>query len=195
MRSNQKKAVKNMAVKISLAGDLGSGKSTVGKLLAEKFGAQMYSTGTIQRELAAKMNMTTLELNKYSETHPEVDDMIDDGLRALNEKDVSVVIDSRMAWHFVPSSFSVYMSADPAVAAARIMNAGRESEPFESLDEAVRSIAERRQSEQARYMHLYGVDIKDLKNYDFVIDTSDISPETVAGRIAEAYLKSGKAAK
>ena len=97
MRSNQKKAVKNMAVKISLAGDLGSGKSTVGKLLAEKFGAQMYSTGTIQRELAAKMNMTTLELNKYSETHPEVDDMIDDGLRALNEKDVSVVIDSRMA--------------------------------------------------------------------------------------------------
>ena len=195
MRSNQKKAVKNMAVKISLAGDLGSGKSTVGKLLAEKFSAQMYSTGTIQRELAAKMNMTTLELNKYSETHPEVDDMIDDGLRALNEKDVSVVIDSRMAWHFVPSSFSVYMSADPAVAAARIMNAGRESEPFESLDEAVRSIAERRQSEQARYMHLYGVDIKDLKNYDFVIDTSDISPETVAGRIAEAYLKSGKAAK
>lgn len=195
MRSNQKKAVKNMAVKISLAGDLGSGKSTVGKLLAEKFGAQMYSTGTIQRELAAKMNMTTLELNKYSETHPEVDDMIDDGLRALNEKDVSVVIDSRMAWHFVPSSFSVYMSADPAVAAARIMNAGRESEPFESLDEAVRSIAERRQSEQARYMHLYGVDIKDLKNYDFVIDTSDISPKTVAGRIAEAYLKSGKAAK
>ena len=195
MRSNQKKAVKNMAVKISLAGDLGSGKSTVGKLLAEKFGAQMYSTGTIQRELAAKMNMTTLELNKYSETHPEVDDMIDDGLRALNEKDVSVVIDSRMAWHFVPSSFSVYMSADPAVAAARIMNAGRESEPFESLDEAVRSIAERRQSEQARYMHLYGVDIKDLKNYDFVIDTSDISPETVAGRIAEAYQKSGKAAK
>ena len=195
MRSNQKKAVKNMAVKISLAGDLGSGKSTVGKLLAEKFGAQMYSTGTIQRELAAKMNMTTLELNKYSETHPEVDDMIDDGLRALNEKDVSVVIDSRMAWHFVPSSFSVYMSADPAVAAARIMNAGRESEPFKSLDEAVRSIAERRQSEQARYMHLYGVDIKDLKNYDFVIDTSDISPKTVAGRIAEAYLKSGKAAK
>ena len=195
MRSNQKKAVKNMAVKISLAGDLGSGKSTVGKLLAEKFDAQMYSTGTIQRELAAKMNMTTLELNKYSETHPEVDDMIDDGLRALNEKDVSVVIDSRMAWHFVPSSFSVYMSADPAVAAARIMNAGRESEPFKSLDEAVRSIAERRQSEQARYMHLYGVDIKDLKNYDFVIDTSDISPETVAGRIAEAYLKSGKAAK
>ena len=65
-------------IKISLAGDLGSGKSTVGRLLAEKFGAQMYSTGTIQRELAEKMGMTTLELNKYSETHPEIDNMIDE---------------------------------------------------------------------------------------------------------------------
>ena len=184
-----------MNIKISLAGDLGSGKSTVGKLLAKEFGAECYSTGTIQRAIATEMGMTTLELNRYMETHPEIDGRIDDGLRALEHEPKDLIIDSRMAWHFVPSSFSVYMSADPAVAAARIMNAGRESEPFESLDEAVRSIAERRQSEQARYMHLYGVDIKDLKNYDFVIDTSDISPETVAGRIAEAYLKSGKAAK
>lgn len=179
-------------IKISLAGDLGSGKSTVGRLLAEKFGAQMYSTGTIQRELAEKKGMTTLELNKYSETHPEIDGMIDDGLRTLNERKISVVIDSRMAWHFVPSSFSVYMSADPAVAAARIMNAGRSSEPFSGIDEAIRSIAARRKSEQARYMQLYGVDIMDMKNYDFVIDTSEIPPELVAERIAAAYEKSGK---
>ena len=184
-----------MSFKISLAGDLGSGKSTVGKILSRKLGAEVYSTGTIQRQIATEMGMTTLQLNQYMETHPEIDGKIDDGLRALEHSEKNLIIDSRMAWHFVPSSFSVYMSADPAVAAARIMNAGRESEPFKSLDEAVRSIAERRQSEQARYMHLYGVDIKDLKNYDFVIDTSDISPETVAGRIAEAYLKSGKAAK
>ena len=179
-------------IKISLAGDLGSGKSTVGRLLAEKFGAQMYSTGTIQRELAEKMGMTTLELNKYSETHPEIDGMIDDGLRTLNERKISVVIDSRMAWHFVPSSFSVYMSAAPAVAAARIMYAGRSSEPFSGIDEAIRSIAARRKSEQARYMQLYGVDIMDMKNYDFVIDTSEIPPELVAERIAAAYEKSGK---
>ena len=181
-------------IKISLAGDLGSGKSTVGRLLAEKLGAEMYSTGTIQREIATKMGMTTLELNKYSETHPEIDNMIDDGLRALNEREISVVIDSRMAWHFVPSSFSVYMSADPKIAAARIMNAGRESEPFASEEEAVRSISERRKSEQARYMQLYGVDIKDLRNYDFATDTPAIPPETVAARIIEAYGKSGKGA-
>ena len=124
------------SVKISLAGDLGSGKSTVGKLLAARFGAEVYSTGTIQRAIALEMGMTTLQLNQYMETHPEIDGKIDDGLRALEGTEKNLVIDSRMAWHFVPSSFSVYMAADPYVSAARIMNAGRESEPFASVEEA-----------------------------------------------------------
>lgn len=175
-------------VKISLAGDLGSGKSTVGRILAEKFGAEIYSTGTIQRQIAESMGMTTLELNKYSETHPEIDQMIDDGLRALNGQDLSVIIDSRMAWHFVPSSFSVYMTADAVVSARRIMEAGRSSEPFSSLDEAVRSVRSRRKSEMYRYAAFYDVNIKDLENYDFVIDTSFASPERVAQEIASHYL-------
>ena len=43
-------------------------------------------------------------------------------------------------------------------------------------------------------MQHYGVDIMDIRNYDFVIDTSAIPPETVAARIIEAYGKSGKGA-
>ena len=174
-------------IKISLAGDLGSGKTTVGKLLAARLGAQIYSTGTIQRKIATEMGMTTLELNKYSETHPEIDDRIDDGLRALDKEETDVIIDSRMAWHFVPASFAVYMAADPVVSAKRIMNAGRESEPFSSLEEAVRSVGERRKSEMLRYEKLYGVNIKDLENYDYVIDTSFVSPETVAEHIAAHF--------
>ena len=63
----------NKSVKISLAGDLGSGKSTVGAILAEKLHAAVYSTGTIQRKIAEEMGMTTLQLNQYMETHPEID--------------------------------------------------------------------------------------------------------------------------
>ena len=174
---------------IALTGGIGSGKSTVGRILSEKLGAEVYSTGTIQRAIAAEMGMTTLELNKYSETHPEIDDKIDDGLRALNQKAADVIIDSRMAWHFVPDSFAVYMAADPAVSAARIMNAGRESEPFSNLEEAIRSIAARRQSEMQRYFQLYGVNIKDLENYDYVVDTSFVAPETVAEHILAHYQK------
>ena len=153
-----------MNIKISLAGDLGSGKSTVGKILAEEYGAQLYSTGTIQRKIATEMGMTTLQLNQYMETHPEIDGKIDDGLRALEKEPLDLIIDSRMAWHFVPSSFSVYMMADAYISAERIMNAGRESEPFASVEEAVRSVSDRRKSEMLRYSHLYGVNIKDMEN-------------------------------
>ena len=85
-------------IKISLAGDLGSGKSTVGKILAAEFHAELYSTGTIQRKIATEMGMTTLQLNQYMETHPEIDGKIDDGLRALENEPKNLIIDSRMAW-------------------------------------------------------------------------------------------------
>lgn len=175
------------SVKISLAGDLGSGKSTVGKILAERENLEFYSTGTIQRNIALKYGMTTFELNKYMETHPEIDDEIDNGLKELEKTDKNLVIDSRMAWHFVPSAFSVYMTTDIYVSAKRIMNAKRDSEPFASVEEAVESLKARRASESKRYLELYGVDIKDMNNYRLVIDTSNITPEEVADTILHYY--------
>ena len=133
--------------------------------------------------------MTTLQLNQYMETHPEIDGKIDDGLRALEGEDADLIIDSRMAWHFVPSSFAVYMAADAYVSAERILKAGRSSEPFSSVEEAVRSVADRRASEMRRYSQLYGVNIKDLENYDYVVDTSFVAPETVAEHILAHYQK------
>ena len=46
--------------KISIAGDLGSGKSTIAKKLTKKFGCRQYSTGDIQREIAKKLKMSVV---------------------------------------------------------------------------------------------------------------------------------------
>ena len=43
-----------MKDKISLAGDLGSGKSTVSKIIIDRLGAEYYSTGAIVRSVAEK---------------------------------------------------------------------------------------------------------------------------------------------
>ena len=51
--------------KVSLAGDLGSGKSTVGAILKERFYADVVSVGKIQREMAEKLGMNTKEFNIY----------------------------------------------------------------------------------------------------------------------------------
>ena len=63
---------------ITITGNLGSGKSTVGKLLSEKYGFEIYSTGKVQRELAKQMNLSTLELNQLMMSDRKYDHMIDD---------------------------------------------------------------------------------------------------------------------
>lgn len=172
-----------MSSKISLAGDLGSGKSTVSDILVERLHAEYYSTGKKVRSIAERMGMTVVELNKYMEDHPEIDNEIDDGLVRLADEPGSWIIDSRMAWHFTGGTFKVYLSTDIETSALRIMNANRLGEHSATLEQTVASTRERRLSEQKRYMTQYNVDIKDLSNYDLVVDTTNASPEEVAGII------------
>ncbi len=169
-----------MQDKISLAGDLGSGKSTVAKILIERLGAEYYSTGAIVRKIAEKHGMSVVELNVYMETHPEIDHEIDDGLKELSDSDKFLIIDSRMAWHFTKGTFKVYLSCDPETSALRIMNANRVGEHSATLEETVKDTKMRRESEKKRYMLQYGVDIKNLMNYSLVIDTAHASPEEIA---------------
>ena len=177
-----------MVDKISLAGDLGSGKSTVSEILIKKLGAEYYSTGKIVRSIAEGRGMSVTELNVYMETHPEIDHEIDDGLRALSSVDKLLIIDSRMAWHFTEGTFKVYLSLDIETSAYRIMNANRQGEHATTLDETIDMTRARRESEKKRYMTQYGVDIKDLTNYDLVIDTSHVNPDEVADRIISGFM-------
>ena len=176
-----------MHEKISLAGDLGSGKSTVAKILTERLGMEYYSTGTICRAVAARHNMTVVEMNQYMETHPELDHEIDDGLKALSDDDRPLLIDSRMAWHFVRGTFRVYLTTEIAVSAARIFGAGRAEEHFATVEETEQQIRTRRESEKMRYMKFYGVNNKDLLNYDLVLDTTYASPDEIADCLCEAF--------
>lgn len=176
-----------MTDKISLAGDLGSGKSTVSNILIEELSAEYYSTGAIVRSVAEKRGMTVVELNKYMETHPELDHEIDDGLARLSEVDKLLIIDSRMAWHFTKGTFKVYLSTDTETSALRIMGANRVGEHAESLEATVRETRARRESEKKRYLEQYGVDIKDLTNYSLVVDTTVATPAEVAECIIQGF--------
>ncbi len=174
--------------KISLAGDLGSGKSTVSAILIERLGAEYYSTGAIVRRIAESHGMTVVELNKYMETHPEIDHEIDDGLVALSEVDKPLIIDSRMAWHFTRGTFKVYLSTDIETSALRIMGANRSGEHAATLEQTVADTRARRESEKKRYLEQYGVHIKDLTNYTLIVDTTIATPTEVADCIEAAFL-------
>jgi len=176
-----------MTEKISLAGDLGSGKSTVADILIKRLGAEYYCTGAIVRSIAEKRGMTVTELNKYMETHPEIDHEIDDGIAELSDMDKFLIIDSRMAWHFTRGTFKVYLSCDIETSALRIMNANRRGEHSATLEETIEATRTRRESEKKRYLEQYGVNIKDLSNYSLIVDTSNATPEEVAECIITAF--------
>ncbi len=169
-----------MELKISLTGDLGSGKSTVSDLIVRLTGAEYYSTGRICRAIADKHGIDVVAMNRYMETHPEIDKEIDDGIAALSDVDRKMIIDSRMAWHFVRDTFRLYLSVDPDVSAARIFAAGRSTENFSTVEETAKKIAERKESEKRRYLDLYHVDYTDLSNYSLVVDTTYATPTEVA---------------
>lgn len=175
--------------KISLAGDLGSGKSTVGKLLTQKFGLETVSIGKIHRQMASEYGMDVTEFNVYMESHPEIDNELDARLKEYELKNGNFLFDSRMAFHFVPSSFSVYMKVDAEIAGRRIFSENRSNEKYESVETAVQKLIERRASESLRYSKFYGVDITDMSNYDFVIDTSSLSPQQVFEKISAEFEK------
>jgi cytidylate kinase len=155
--------------------------------LCEKLKYDYIYTGKIQRGIAERYNMTTLELNKYSETHPEIDGEIDATFKSLNNAS-RLSVDSRMAWFFIPDSFKVFLKTGVEVAAERISaDNQRKNEKYLSKEEAIKNIIARKTSENKRYLELYGADCSDSTNFDLVIDTSHITPEQVAEKLIGEY--------
>jgi cytidylate kinase len=178
---------------ITITGKLGSGKSTVAKKLVEQYGFEIFSTGAILRAAAAERGMDVLELNKELsaklDSDRSMDDLIDNTtIRvAAERKDDKLIFDSRMAWHFVPDSFKVFVTVAPRVAAERVMKDPRPGEPAEDVDELCAELVERSKVEQARFQALYGVDYYDYNNYNLVVDSSNRTPDEIVSIIWEGF--------
>ena len=100
---------------VTLSGDIGGGKSSVARILTEALGFQLISAGGLQREIAASMGLTTLQLNELSADDRSVDDKIDSRTQWLGENSDRIIVDSRLAWHFIPGAYKVFLSVDPAI--------------------------------------------------------------------------------
>lgn len=173
---------------ITITGNLGSGKSTIARLLSEKYNFEVYSTGKVQRELAKQMNLSTLELNQLMMSDRKYDHMIDDETARISRenKDKNIIFDSRLAWHFVEHSFKVFVSVSLDIAAERIMNDQRGSvEKYSSVEEAKQLLAERAKTESLRYKDIYNLNYMDFSNYNLIIDSTYCDPDTIADIIME----------
>ena len=181
---------------ITIAGKLGSGKSTTAKGVAKELSYTHYSTGDIFRSIAAERGLTITELNTQAENEPSIDHEVDNRTAKLGEEESDVVMDSRIAFHFVPESFKVFLDIDNRVAAERIFASIQDNDPTratehqaENLDDFTADMNTRVASEKKRYLDLYGIHHQDHDNFDLVIDTGNANndPETVIAKVVEAY--------
>jgi len=172
---------------ISIGGNHGSGKSMLAKRLATTLGWPRYYMGGLRREAATKRGLTLAEYNKLGEDDPSTDLEVDEYQKKLGETEDNFIIEGRTSWHFIPKSLKLYLDVSDEEGAKRIFLANRlgEDKLMETLEDVLRSVKTRKTSDKKRYLKFFNIDTYDLKNYDHIIDTTNISPEEVFN---QAYL-------
>lgn len=177
---------------ITISGRPGSGKSTAAKAIAAVLGYQHFSSGDLFRAIARERGIDVLQANLSAEENAEIDHLVDGRLRDIGANENQVVIDSRMAWHWMPFSFKVFLDLDLAVAAQRILASLDEKRlqaehiPTDPTDYA-QSLQHRLASESRRYMALYQADPYDLSHYDLVVDTAANDADQTIKLILDRY--------
>lgn len=176
---------------ITISGDAGSGKNTVGQILSKKLRMKLYCMGDVKRRMAEEKGMTLSEFNKLEEKEDFTDKEVDSYQENLGKKEDNFIIIGRTSFHFIQFSKKIYLAVDPKTGAERIFNdKSRTTENYSSLEEAVKKIEERKQSDIRRYKKYYNLDnVYSHGHYGLVVDTSRLTPEQVAGKIIKFVRK------
>ena len=174
---------------ISISGDLGSGKSTVAQIIAKQLNLKHYSSGDLFRHIAKEKGVTMEQLLKIGEQSDALDIEIDKYVEELGQTEDNFIIDSRLAWHFIPHSFKVFLTVDEKIGAQRILTHKRAEEQAATVEEMVEKNKQRRASEIKRYKEYYNLDLSNIAQYDLIINTSSIPAEEVAQKVLDALPK------
>ncbi|MGB9714056.1 MAG: (d)CMP kinase [Candidatus Bathyarchaeales archaeon] len=172
-------------VVICISGMAGSGKSTVAKKLAERYGLKYYSGGEALKELAAEKGHKPFKHGwweseegicfiKERENDPKFDEVVDKKLMELAQKG-NVILDSwTMPW-LLKKGFKIWLEASLQKRAERI--AKRDKITFQ---EALEAIKRKEEGTKAIYKKLYGFDLgTDFSPFHLILDTDNLATEEV----------------
>jgi cytidylate kinase len=165
---------------ITISGKAGSGKSTVAKTLAKKLKLKHYSIGDLMRQIAKEKDISLIKLSKLAEKDSSIDLALDKKQIDLRDKD-NFVIDGRLTAHFLPfADLKIFLDCNDKVRAERILKDERKDEKSKNIQQLIKNITQREQSERKRYKQLYNIDYYNQKLYDLTIDTTTLSiPEVL----------------
>jgi cytidylate kinase len=158
-----------MGMIIAVAGLTGSGKNTLGSLLAEQLRYRLVCPTF--KDLAKKEGITLLEFQKRAAEDPDIDKKFDAVLKEEAGKGNCVVTTWLGPWMVNPN-IRVWVYAPDDVRAERL--AKRDGT---SIKDAKAHMAARDADNRARYMKLYNVDIYDFSQFDVCVNSGLHTPE------------------
>jgi cytidylate kinase len=169
---------------ITISGVPGSGTTTIANMLSKELNLKFIYTGETFRELAKEYKMSLPEFSEFAEANSEIDNELDK--RQLEHARAGdIILEGRLAGWLTKSNninaLKVLLTADLETRVSRIM--GREKK---SHSQVKSEILKRETSELERYQRLYGVNYKDQAHYDLVIDTTNLTPREIVGKIISA---------
>jgi CMP/dCMP kinase len=186
---------------ISISGNPGSGKSTVAKLLVKKLGCERVYAGGVIRDMAKERGFSLEAFMEHLAADPELEKEIDTKVgvkaRALEKEGKVVIAEGRTQFHLIPESVKIYIKVKPEEGAKRIWNdlndkevqQERNQDQVGSVQELVEKNEVREETDAKRYIKLYDIDHRDEANYDFMVDSTEISAVEAAKKIV-GYLES-----
>ena len=164
---------------ICISGLSGSGKNSVGRLVAEKLGMRLVDPTF--KTIAAKQKMSLLDFHKKAEHEHGIDRKFDAALIADAKKGNCVVSTWLGPWMVKNADIRVWLYAPSSARAQRV--AKRDGM---KPDEAASHIAERDESNRLRYLEIYKIDIYDHSGFELVINSESFMPEESANIIVAA---------
>jgi len=167
---------------ITISGLIGSGKTTVCRMLGERLGYRQVISGHVFREMAKELGMSLEEFGKLAEQDPKFDHRIDERLLNVAHGGGDLILEGRLAGQLLRRNdipaFCIFLDAPPEVRVQRV--SGREGVDLQAAIEEMRA---REASEVLRYRKFYGIDVTDRSIYDMAIDTGALTPEQVVEMI------------
>lgn len=163
---------------VTISGNIGSGKSTVAKMLAMQLNYKVFDAGDEFRKIAESKGYDVLGLNQAHIT--EVDKELDEKIKQMGESYSDIIFVSRTAWHFVPNAFKTYLAVDENVGASRVYNRAWNSEKYNDVIDAFYYNRERIAVEDARYKELYNITREQqIKESNLVFYVGSLDLETI----------------
>lgn len=159
-------------MKVTISGTPGSGKTSVGKMLANKLGYAYFDVGQLRRDMASERGITLFELNEIGKAERWTDEEADAKTKNIGETQDDFIFVGRLTYHFIPDAVKIYLTCDVNEAAKRIFLEKREKELFNSIEEAKERIIERQEKDVKRYIKWYDLDVNDTSKFDLILDTT-----------------------